>query len=35
MHEISRTIDRPLVDIPFEELCPGSAELDALMEEYR
>jgi 2-oxoglutarate ferredoxin oxidoreductase subunit beta len=35
MHDISNTVDRPLVDIPFEELCPGSAALEALMEEYR
>jgi hypothetical protein len=28
-------IDTPLVDLPYEELCPGSAELDRLMETYR
>ena len=35
MHAINRTVERPLVDLPFEELCPGGAALDALMEEYR
>ena len=35
MHAVNRTVDRPLVDIPFEELCPGGAALDTLMEEYR
>jgi 2-oxoglutarate ferredoxin oxidoreductase subunit beta len=35
MHAVNRTVDRPLVEIPFEELCPGSAALDALMEEFR
>ena len=35
MHAVNRTVDRPLVDIPFEELCPGSAALAELMEECR
>lgn len=35
MHAVSRTVDRPLVEIPFEELCPGSGALDSLMEEFR
>jgi 2-oxoglutarate/2-oxoacid ferredoxin oxidoreductase subunit beta len=35
MHAVNRTVDRPLVEIPFEELCPGSAALEALMEEFR
>jgi 2-oxoglutarate ferredoxin oxidoreductase subunit beta len=35
MHSVSRTVDQPLVDIPYEELCPGSEALDALMEEFR
>jgi 2-oxoglutarate ferredoxin oxidoreductase subunit beta len=35
MHAVSRTVERPLVDLPFEELCPGSAALTELMEEYR
>jgi 2-oxoglutarate/2-oxoacid ferredoxin oxidoreductase subunit beta len=35
MHDILGTIDRPLVDLPFEDLCPGAAALDALMEEFR
>jgi 2-oxoglutarate ferredoxin oxidoreductase subunit beta len=35
MHDIAGTVDTPLVDLPFESLCPGSAELAVLMEEYR
>ena len=35
MHAINNTVDTPLVDLPYETLCPGSAALDALMEEYR
>jgi 2-oxoglutarate ferredoxin oxidoreductase subunit beta len=35
MHSIARTVDRPLVDLPYESLCPGSAALADLMEEYR
>jgi 2-oxoglutarate ferredoxin oxidoreductase subunit beta len=35
MHGVSRTVERPLVDLPFGELCPGSSALDALMEEFR
>ena len=35
MHGVSGTIDRPLVDVPYEELCPGGAALAELMEEYR
>jgi 2-oxoglutarate ferredoxin oxidoreductase subunit beta len=35
MHEIANTVERPLIDVPYESLCPGKAALDALMEEYR
>lgn len=35
MHAVNRTVDRPLVEIPYEELCPGRAALDELMEEFR
>ena len=35
MHAVSKTVERPLVDLPFDELCPGSAALDELMGEYR
>jgi 2-oxoglutarate/2-oxoacid ferredoxin oxidoreductase subunit beta len=35
MHDVEATVERPLVDLPFEELCPGAAALDALMEEFR
>jgi 2-oxoglutarate ferredoxin oxidoreductase subunit beta len=35
MHEMGGTVARPLSDVSFEELCPGRAALDRLMEEYR
>ncbi|HEU4993239.1 MAG TPA: 2-oxoacid:ferredoxin oxidoreductase subunit beta [Gemmatimonadaceae bacterium] len=35
MHAVNRTVDQPLVELPFEELCPGGAALSALMEEFR
>ena len=36
-HARRRRHDRatPLVDLPFEELCPGSGALAELMDEYR
>jgi 2-oxoglutarate/2-oxoacid ferredoxin oxidoreductase subunit beta len=35
MHEQSGTIDRALVDVPYEKLMPGAAELARLQEEFR
>ncbi|HXT16604.1 MAG TPA: 2-oxoacid:ferredoxin oxidoreductase subunit beta [Gemmatimonadaceae bacterium] len=35
MHAVSGTVEQPLVDLPFEALCPGSGALGELMEEYR
>jgi 2-oxoglutarate ferredoxin oxidoreductase subunit beta len=35
MHAGNRTVDAPLTSLPFERLCPGSAALAELMEEYR
>jgi 2-oxoglutarate ferredoxin oxidoreductase subunit beta len=35
MHDLSKTVARPLVELPHEALCPGSGALDALMEEFR
>jgi 2-oxoglutarate ferredoxin oxidoreductase subunit beta len=35
MHGINRTIDEPLTGVPYEQLCPGSAALEALQDEYR
>ena len=35
MHENENTVTTPLAELPFEELCPGSAALDELMENYR
>jgi 2-oxoglutarate ferredoxin oxidoreductase subunit beta len=35
MHELNKTVATPLVNLPYEQLCPGSAALAALMDEYR
>jgi 2-oxoglutarate/2-oxoacid ferredoxin oxidoreductase subunit beta len=35
MHAALGTVDRPLTELSFEELCPGSAVLDELQLRYR
>ena len=35
MHEQSNTVAAPLVDLRFEDLCPGSAELAKLQQRFR
>lgn len=35
MHEQNATVARPLVDLPYQALCPGDAALEALQREYR
>jgi 2-oxoglutarate ferredoxin oxidoreductase subunit beta len=35
MHDMMRTVPTPLVDLPFDALCPGKAALDKLMDRYR
>ncbi len=35
MHACENTVDRPLVDVPFGDLCPGSAALEELQKEWR
>jgi 2-oxoglutarate ferredoxin oxidoreductase subunit beta len=35
MHEQSGTVESPLIDLPFEQLCPGDAELQALQQRFR
>jgi len=35
MHEMNNTSDTPLVQVPFETLCPGSKALEKLMEDFR
>jgi 2-oxoglutarate/2-oxoacid ferredoxin oxidoreductase subunit beta len=35
MHAVNNTVEGPLTDLPYSDLCPGSAALEALMEEYR
>ncbi len=34
-HAQMNTVPDPLIDLPFEELCPGQAALDELMQTYR
>jgi len=35
MHAVSRTVETPLVDLPYEQLCPGNSALQKLMEGFR
>jgi 2-oxoglutarate ferredoxin oxidoreductase subunit beta len=35
MHDGARTVQTPLTQVPFEELCPGSAALAELQKSYR
>ena len=34
MHDVSETVERPLVELSFEELCPGSAALAELQKSW-
>jgi 2-oxoglutarate ferredoxin oxidoreductase subunit beta len=34
MHDFEHTVDTPLVQLPYEKLCPGSAALEALQKEW-
>lgn len=35
MHDQLRTVATPLVDVPYEDLCPGAAALEAIMKRHR
>lgn len=35
LHEMNKTADAPLSNMPFEKLCPGEEELVRLQEEFR
>ena len=35
LHEQSNTVAQPLVSLPYETLCPGSAELEKLQARFR
>jgi 2-oxoglutarate ferredoxin oxidoreductase subunit beta len=35
LHELNRTSETPLTDVPYSALCPGSAKLAELLEDYR
>ena len=34
MHEFADTVDKPLVSVGFEDLCPGSSALEELQKEW-
>ena len=34
MHATMQTVERPLTEIPFEELCPGRAALDEIQQGF-
>ncbi len=35
MHQVLGTVQRPLVDLSFEELCPGAGALDEIQRRFR
>ena len=35
MHAVSKTVTTPLVDLPYDQLCPGNSALQSLMDRYR
>lgn len=35
LHELSETPDTALIKVPYEKLCPGSAALEKLQEDFR
>jgi 2-oxoglutarate/2-oxoacid ferredoxin oxidoreductase subunit beta len=35
LHDQNQTVDMPLATVPFDELCPGSAELEKLQRGFR
>jgi len=35
MHAVNKSVDTPLVELPYEALCPGSKALAELMEDFR
>ena len=35
MHAVSKTVETPLVNLPYEQLCPGNDALQELMEGFR
>jgi 2-oxoglutarate ferredoxin oxidoreductase subunit beta len=35
MHDTENTVDTPLAELPFDQLCPGSIALGQLMDRYR
>ena len=35
LHALENTVDQPLVDVPFEKLCPGSEVLEEIQSRWR
>jgi 2-oxoglutarate ferredoxin oxidoreductase subunit beta len=34
MHALAGTVPKPMTQLPFEQLCPGSAALEKLQEDF-
>ncbi|HKO15244.1 MAG TPA: 2-oxoacid:ferredoxin oxidoreductase subunit beta [Gemmatimonadaceae bacterium] len=34
MHGVAGTVEQPLIEVPYESLCPGAERLQSVMEEY-
>jgi 2-oxoglutarate ferredoxin oxidoreductase subunit beta len=35
MHDLAKTVETPLAQLPFAELCPGAEALDRLQARWR
>jgi hypothetical protein len=35
MHSMNRSVSTPMVELPFETLCPGNEALQKLMGQFR
>ena len=35
MHSVNATVEQPLTQVPYEQLCPGSEAMGRLMTEFR
>ena len=35
LHEVNQTVAAPLIDLKYEDLCPGHAALEKLQKRYR
>ena len=35
VHEMNNTPDEALISVPYDKLCPGNAELQKLLDEFK